>query len=257
MQAAQNLKIQAVRRVVDFLLHSLIDMSACRTTHIDATDIVILAAMSDSAWQPPIPCGHTAYTWRNRQQQHEARRLLQQQMLHTQTQIQPQSRSTVGSSSPPPARANANGNQTQSTNSQQGQKQQKQQQKQQQSQQAKQPKQTQSTSSATAGAPASSSSSSSSAARSPAAPVLPLPDFPRIATASDRLPANYHRVNALPSEVLPSPSKRNVLITSALPYVNNVPHLGNIIGCVLSADVYARFCRLRGYNTIYICLLNR
>lgn len=43
------------------------------------------------------------------------------------------------------------------------------------------------------------------------------------------------------------------LITSALPYVNNVPHLGNIIGCVLSADVYARFCRGRGYETLYIC----
>lgn len=43
------------------------------------------------------------------------------------------------------------------------------------------------------------------------------------------------------------------LITSALPYVNNVPHLGNIIGCVLSADVYARFCRSRGYETRYIC----
>ncbi|XXG87144.1 hypothetical protein AAC387_Pa11g1905 [Persea americana] len=52
---------------------------------------------------------------------------------------------------------------------------------------------------------------------------------------------------------LPIPGKRNILITSALPYVNNVPHLGNIIGCVLSADVFARYCRLRGYNTIYIC----
>ncbi|KAL1548420.1 methionine--tRNA ligase [Salvia divinorum] len=52
---------------------------------------------------------------------------------------------------------------------------------------------------------------------------------------------------------LPIPGKRNVLITSALPYVNNVPHLGNIIGCVLSADVYARYCRMRGYNTLYIC----
>jgi methionyl-tRNA synthetase len=31
-----------------------------------------------------------------------------------------------------------------------------------------------------------------------------------------------------------------VALQSALPYVNNVPHLGNIIGCVLSADVYAR-----------------
>ncbi|MCL2880935.1 MAG: class I tRNA ligase family protein, partial [Treponema sp.] len=42
------------------------------------------------------------------------------------------------------------------------------------------------------------------------------------------------------------------LITSALPYVNNVPHLGNLIQ-VLSADAFARFCRLRGYETLYIC----
>ncbi len=38
-----------------------------------------------------------------------------------------------------------------------------------------------------------------------------------------------------------------------MPYVNNTPHLGNIIGAVLSADVYARFCRLMGYNTLFIC----
>jgi hypothetical protein len=31
----------------------------------------------------------------------------------------------------------------------------------------------------------------------------------------------------------PVPGKENILITSALPYVNNVPHLGNIIGSVL------------------------
>jgi methionyl-tRNA synthetase len=54
-------------------------------------------------------------------------------------------------------------------------------------------------------------------------------------------------------KLYPEKGKRNILITSALPYVNNVPHLGNIIGCVLSADVYARYCRLMGYNTIYIC----
>jgi methionyl-tRNA synthetase len=35
--------------------------------------------------------------------------------------------------------------------------------------------------------------------------------------------------------------------------VNNVPHLGNIVGCVLSADCYARFCRSRGHNCIYVC----
>lgn len=42
------------------------------------------------------------------------------------------------------------------------------------------------------------------------------------------------------------------LITSALPYVNNIPHLGNLIQ-VLSADVFARYCRLKGYDTLYIC----
>ncbi|XP_056684804.1 methionine--tRNA ligase, cytoplasmic-like [Spinacia oleracea] len=52
---------------------------------------------------------------------------------------------------------------------------------------------------------------------------------------------------------LPVEGERNILVTSALPYVNNAPHLGNIIGSVLSADVFARFCRLRGYNVLYVC----
>ncbi len=42
------------------------------------------------------------------------------------------------------------------------------------------------------------------------------------------------------------------LVTSALPYVNNIPHLGNLIQ-MLSADVFARFCRSRGYETMYVC----
>ncbi|MDD6486226.1 MAG: methionine--tRNA ligase [Spirochaetales bacterium] len=42
------------------------------------------------------------------------------------------------------------------------------------------------------------------------------------------------------------------LITAALPYVNNIPHLGNIIQS-LSGDVFARFCRSRGYDTLYVC----
>ena len=41
-------------------------------------------------------------------------------------------------------------------------------------------------------------------------------------------------------KILPELGKRNVLITSALPYVNNVPHLGNVVGSVLSADVFSR-----------------
>lgn len=53
--------------------------------------------------------------------------------------------------------------------------------------------------------------------------------------------------------ILPNKEERNVLVTSALPYVNNVPHLGNIIGCVLSADVFVRFCRLRDHNVLFVC----
>ncbi|XP_071510373.1 methionine--tRNA ligase, cytoplasmic-like [Diadema antillarum] len=53
--------------------------------------------------------------------------------------------------------------------------------------------------------------------------------------------------------VLPQPNTRNILMTSSLPYVNNVPHLGTIIGCVLSGDVFSRYCRLRNYNSLYIC----
>src|SRR3989338_4592195 len=47
--------------------------------------------------------------------------------------------------------------------------------------------------------------------------------------------------------------KLKYLVTSALPYVNNVPHLGNIIGCVLSADVFARYLRSRKRDVLYIC----
>lgn len=46
--------------------------------------------------------------------------------------------------------------------------------------------------------------------------------------------------------------KKRRLVTSALPYVNNIPHLGNLIQ-VLSADVFARYCRSNGYETLYIC----
>jgi len=47
--------------------------------------------------------------------------------------------------------------------------------------------------------------------------------------------------------------QQKILITSALPYVNNIPHLGNIIGSVLSADVANRYYKNNGYDTLYIC----
>jgi methionyl-tRNA synthetase len=43
------------------------------------------------------------------------------------------------------------------------------------------------------------------------------------------------------------------LITSALPYINGVKHLGTLVGSMLSADVYARFQRARGNETLFIC----
>ncbi|ODQ67001.1 methionyl-tRNA synthetase [Nadsonia fulvescens var. elongata DSM 6958] len=53
--------------------------------------------------------------------------------------------------------------------------------------------------------------------------------------------------------ILPKDGERNILVTSALPYVNNVPHLGNIVGSVLSADIYARYSKNRNYNTLFVC----
>jgi methionyl-tRNA synthetase len=44
-----------------------------------------------------------------------------------------------------------------------------------------------------------------------------------------------------------------ILITSALPYINGIKHLGNLAGSMLPADVYARFQRARGNETLYIC----
>jgi methionyl-tRNA synthetase len=43
-----------------------------------------------------------------------------------------------------------------------------------------------------------------------------------------------------------------ILVTSALPYVNNVPHLGNLIGSVLSADAFARFMRINGKEVLFV-----
>ena len=44
-----------------------------------------------------------------------------------------------------------------------------------------------------------------------------------------------------------------ILITSALPYINGIKHLGTLAGSMLPADVYARYQRSRGRETLYIC----
>ncbi|QMU75287.1 methionine--tRNA ligase [Streptacidiphilus sp. PB12-B1b] len=43
------------------------------------------------------------------------------------------------------------------------------------------------------------------------------------------------------------------LVTSALPYINGIKHLGNLVGSMLPADVYSRYLRLRGEEVLFIC----
>jgi methionyl-tRNA synthetase len=43
-----------------------------------------------------------------------------------------------------------------------------------------------------------------------------------------------------------------VLVTSAWPYINVTPHIGNLVGSVLSADVVARFYRLKGEEVVMV-----
>jgi methionyl-tRNA synthetase len=47
-------------------------------------------------------------------------------------------------------------------------------------------------------------------------------------------------------------NEERVLITSALPYINNIPHLGHIVGSHLPADIFARYCRSKGYETVFV-----
>ena len=50
-----------------------------------------------------------------------------------------------------------------------------------------------------------------------------------------------------------SAKKKRYLITSALPYVNTVKHLGNLVSSLLPADIYARFLRQRGEEVLAVC----
>lgn len=47
-------------------------------------------------------------------------------------------------------------------------------------------------------------------------------------------------------------AKRKWVVTSAWPYVNATPHLGNLIGSILSADVFARYLRLKGDEVVFV-----
>ena len=43
------------------------------------------------------------------------------------------------------------------------------------------------------------------------------------------------------------------LITSAIPYINGIKHLGNLVGSQLPADLYARYLRQRGQEVLFLC----
>ncbi len=44
-----------------------------------------------------------------------------------------------------------------------------------------------------------------------------------------------------------------ILITSAIPYINGIKHLGNLVGSQLPADLYARYMRQRGHEVLFLC----
>lgn len=46
---------------------------------------------------------------------------------------------------------------------------------------------------------------------------------------------------------------RKVVVTSALPYANGELHLGHIVSTYLPADIFTRYCRLKGYDAVHIC----
>jgi methionyl-tRNA synthetase len=49
------------------------------------------------------------------------------------------------------------------------------------------------------------------------------------------------------------PERKRHLITSAIPYINGIKHLGNLVGSQLPADLYARYLRARGHEVMFIC----
>ncbi|PZX12922.1 methionyl-tRNA synthetase [Palleronia aestuarii] len=44
-----------------------------------------------------------------------------------------------------------------------------------------------------------------------------------------------------------------ILITSAIPYINGIKHLGNLVGSQLPADLHARYHRGRGREVMFLC----
>jgi len=46
--------------------------------------------------------------------------------------------------------------------------------------------------------------------------------------------------------------RERIFIGAAWPYSNGSLHLGHVAGCLLPADIFARYCRLKGYETLFV-----
>ena len=51
---------------------------------------------------------------------------------------------------------------------------------------------------------------------------------------------------------MPRRTKERTLVLCALPYTNGIPHIGNMVGSHLPADIFARYCRLKGDETLFV-----
>ena len=49
-----------------------------------------------------------------------------------------------------------------------------------------------------------------------------------------------------------SPSRRTILVTSALPYANGPIHIGHMVEYI-QTDIWSRFQKLRGHDCLYVC----
>ena len=50
-----------------------------------------------------------------------------------------------------------------------------------------------------------------------------------------------------------SKNHNRYLITSALPYANGPLHIGQVAGAYITADIYARYLRLKGKDVVFVC----
>ncbi len=51
----------------------------------------------------------------------------------------------------------------------------------------------------------------------------------------------------------PDMARGKIVVTRALPYANGEIHLGHVVSTYLPADIYVRYCRLKGYDVVFTC----